>query len=82
MGPGRKGPRRQPLGAETGETGSCLPLQAKRLSFQPPTGVVSSGLYTVLLALCKACERDQGNAPGFCGTALDVHSTGILSFTE
>jgi hypothetical protein len=40
------------------------------------------GLYTVLPALCKACERDQCISPGFCGTALDVHSTGLLSFTE
>jgi hypothetical protein len=70
------------LGAETGETGSCLPLQAKRLSFQPPTGAVSSPLYTVSDTLCKACKVGQGIVPGFCGTAFDVHSTGLFSFTE
>jgi hypothetical protein len=55
---------------------------AKRLSFQPPTGAVSSPLYTVSGALCKACERDQGDLTGSCGIAFDVHSTGLLSFTE
>ena len=59
-----------------------MPAASKRLSFQPPTGAVSSALYTVLLALCKGCERDQGTSPGFCGTALDVHPTGLLSFNE
>jgi hypothetical protein len=42
----------------------------------------SSPLYTVSDALCKACERDQGDLTGSCGIAFDVHSTGLPSFTE
>src|SRR5215204_6254002 len=81
-GPGRKGPRRQPLGAETGETGACLPLPTKRLSFQPPTGAVRARFIRFRTGFARPVRVDQGSAPGFCGMAFETQSVGFLSLTE